>query len=181
MRVPLRPNKEPFLYRAKNFIRRSGTQLVLKDGDNTTEPLLVRMTNEEFLRPLKKFKRLVCYSNVQHDEIVHYSTAAVRRNNPFRCKKWNPLPSCSSNRYATVLPDTQPELTASPSMKTEKRSAEFDDLYYRMHARLVELDWKRFAVTTRPIMSHFDIVGMLGSFGNPVVQHVVETFKGKSV
>mmetsp|Transcript_8232 Transcript_8232/g.9340 ORF Transcript_8232/g.9340 Transcript_8232/m.9340 type:complete len:273 (+) Transcript_8232:3-821(+) len=49
--------------------------------------ILYKMTNENFLAPLRKFQKRVVYANIKNDFLVFYSTAAIRSANPYRSAK----------------------------------------------------------------------------------------------
>uniref|UniRef100_A0A7S2DDI5 DUF676 domain-containing protein n=1 Tax=Octactis speculum TaxID=3111310 RepID=A0A7S2DDI5_9STRA len=65
---------------------RSGHELCMEETrPEGTSPLLVRMATEDaYLDILKKFRRLVCYSNIYYDLQVPFSTGSIRSFNHYR-------------------------------------------------------------------------------------------------
>lgn len=49
----------------------------------TRPPIFARMTGEDFLAPLRLFRRRVLYANVKLDGTVEYPSASVRVDDPF--------------------------------------------------------------------------------------------------
>lgn len=49
----------------------------------TRPPVLARMTGEDFLAPLRMFRRRVLYANVKMDGTVEYPSASVRIDDPY--------------------------------------------------------------------------------------------------
>lgn len=49
----------------------------------TRPPILARMTGEDYLAPLRLFRRRVLYANVKNDGTVEYPSASVRIDDPF--------------------------------------------------------------------------------------------------
>jgi hypothetical protein len=144
---------------------------MLDDAVDGSEPLLVRMADQQFLRSLREFRNLICYSNSQFDTNVHYCTAAIRRRNPFGLC-WPPQDS------VLVLPDPDPQSTKQNSSANEL--TEFERHLEAMHAGLGSLPWIRFSVVGRPVLAHSDIVvrrPWLNAYGKPVIKHIVDHFK----
>lgn len=49
----------------------------------TRPPILARMTGEDYLAPLRLFRRRVLYANVKLDGTVEYPSASVRFDDPY--------------------------------------------------------------------------------------------------
>lgn len=49
----------------------------------TRPPILARMTGEDYLAPLRLFRRRVLYANVKGDGTVEYPSAGVRIDDPY--------------------------------------------------------------------------------------------------
>lgn len=49
----------------------------------TRPPILARMTGEDYLAPLRLFRRKVLYANVKMDGTVEYPSASVRIDDPY--------------------------------------------------------------------------------------------------
>ena len=49
----------------------------------TRPPILARMTGEDYLAPLRLFRRRVLYANVKGDGTVEYPSASVRIDDPY--------------------------------------------------------------------------------------------------
>lgn len=46
-------------------------------------PMLAKMTGEDYLAPLRLFRRRVLYANVKFDGSVEYPSASIRMDDPF--------------------------------------------------------------------------------------------------
>jgi len=82
-------------------------ELALLDAKGQSRPLLHEMgTSEEFLRPLKRFKRRVLYSNIRNDPQVHYGTSALRVKNPYKTvgAPDKPVPSLPIRLISSLVP-----------------------------------------------------------------------------
>ena len=51
--------------------------------EGTRPPILAKMTGEEYLAPLRRFRRRVLYANVKFDSTVEYPSASIRMDDPF--------------------------------------------------------------------------------------------------
>lgn len=56
---------------------------IRRGAGGTRPPILARMTGEDYLAPLRLFKRRVLYANVKLDSTVEYPSASVRFDDPF--------------------------------------------------------------------------------------------------
>ena len=56
---------------------------IRRAGGGTRPPILARMTGEEYLAPLRLFRRRVLYANVKLDTAVEYPSASVRFDDPY--------------------------------------------------------------------------------------------------
>jgi len=59
-------------------------ELGMLDTQDGSTPLLHQMVDEDYIRPLKRFKRRVLYANISNDFQVPYTTASLRHRNPYR-------------------------------------------------------------------------------------------------
>lgn len=46
-------------------------------------PILAKMTGEEYLAPLRRFRRRVLYANIKFDSTVEYPSASIRIDDPY--------------------------------------------------------------------------------------------------
>jgi pimeloyl-ACP methyl ester carboxylesterase len=158
---------------------RSVRQLLLLDGDEKEDPLVVQMTSDDYLKPLREFKKRIAYSCIRGDTTVHYSTAAIKCKNPYK-KASMPLPMLKD--YPGIIDDDavakmvnldDGELTQSFSDGSGPLGAKMKTMLERLN----QLKWEKFAVQLGIITGHVDIVVQnkyWNSIGYPVVSHFLQ-------
>ncbi|CAM9460481.1 unnamed protein product [Hapterophycus canaliculatus] len=160
----------------------------------TRPPVLARMTGEDFLAPLRLFRRRVLYANVKLDGTVEYPSASVRIDDPFVYVPDTDLVRMCSPHYSHVMANTtkgnlggmDPGIARGPGggFPTALATAAPEPGMWEVMAQVLDsLGWERVDVFNTEGMSPYkDLVvasQWLNSEGADIVRHLVDNYPNK--
>ncbi|CAM9806022.1 unnamed protein product [Scytosiphon promiscuus] len=160
----------------------------------TRPPMLARMTGEDFLAPLRLFRRRVLYANVKLDGTVEYPSASVRIDDPFVYVPDTDLSRMCSPHYSHVMANTSkgnlggmdPGIARGPGggFPTALAAAAPEPGMWEVMAQVLDsLGWERVDIFNAEGMSPYkDLVvasQWLNSEGADIVRHLVDNHPNK--
>mmetsp|Transcript_5311 Transcript_5311/g.12909 ORF Transcript_5311/g.12909 Transcript_5311/m.12909 type:complete len:457 (+) Transcript_5311:252-1622(+) len=173
---------------------RTGMDMMLVDGENGQEPLLLRMSKDTselpFLEALRVFEQRVLYANCQHDLMVPYGTAAL--DTTMRKVVDNAF---APPKGAVVIDEKHDEqgcrvwyeISESPALETEANQSEEE----QMAESLRSVSWRTVGVDFQvpiPLIAHNRIIAMMrnpieewvNSPGRRAVNHMIGALLGEN-
>ncbi|CEO97813.1 DUF676 domain-containing protein [Plasmodiophora brassicae] len=144
-----------FMHGTRFFIKQTGEELMLKDGDDSTVPLIVRMTDDAFINALRLFRHRIAYGAIRYDPTVGYETSVIRRTNPFKAQ----FPVSLSKLLLGESPRVIRDDAETAEMDEGGSQTVHTPLEELMMGRLDALDWERYAILpSRPVFAHVDVI-----------------------
>lgn len=128
----------------------TGTELLHEDDDN----ILMKLTDQKYLRALKLFQKRVCYGNVFLDLQVPFCTSTMSTTNPFRASKYRQNPKYPSI-VELVSSDCVEESKIQPAFCNDSQGGHNTRI---MQQRLHSLGWQRVCCNLSPD-AHNMIIG----------------------
>ncbi|KAF2074369.1 hypothetical protein CYY_004344 [Polysphondylium violaceum] len=183
-----RPNLGAFNKIANIFVDTcisiTGKQLALTDHLSTgrEQPLLVEMTQGDFINGLKLFKTRTLYSNIYNDIQVNFCTSDISPKNPYtsKTKEMKFLPS-----YPHII-DDKPEIAQEEEPISDQEyqnyftHEEHKDHLITIYKNLRQLTFTRYHMYFTNPLSHTHIVvkrKFVNREGTDIVSHVATNFK----
>ena len=175
-----RPQNGPVNFVFQNVakvLNKTASELCLED--DSTQPILYKMTEDSYISVLRKFKRRILYANVANDFQVHYSTASISMENPYskdpaKSKRSKKFPDLTEWSLMTSEERRQHELDALDEFARRDERAR---LLRAMFVRLNDLEWERYDAIFNTVFAHEQIINKRSIFaGKHVIKHLCEIF-----
>jgi len=182
-----RPPKSLFNAAFQGFVKSAGEHLSLTAQELSLEDpspqILLRMTEDSFVRVLAQFQRRILYANVTNDFQVLHSTASLLARSPYHGA--NPAPTTPSATFPSL---TQWSLDNAHRAAAAGAVEDFDDIgssdarrgELRLMLRSLNmLTWERYDAVFWTLFAHEQIIGKRSLFsGHDVAEHLVSITVG---
>jgi hypothetical protein len=147
---------------AKALIGKTGAEMLMIDSTSQSQsfadlfkgnqkndvsslPMLIRLCEEEFIKGLECFSKLICYANIKYDPVVNYGNACLTRND-----------YCTKQANLQFRGEELPHIFQHfvTEMEYDNREDAVENLL-----RLGNLPWLRFGIVpSRAIVAHADMI-----------------------